>query len=270
MNGWVWFHVCYSCFFPTSSPARLSRDKQYCHMIRPEWRFPRRTCLLSWSRGWTSLSHQSEAWQPPPVTQHVEGFTLIIIRSHPPEDRLKLDQPQEETPQNHLHSHSGKTLMFLLAVCNVYLLHSDVIWQLQLWVEITGQWNPKMTTFCVLCVFVFSPHVFAVQLLAHGRLQTSRFFCFLSPSADLERPHLPEMAHLPDGRHGYFPQRLSTLSSWVTTCRVQLTLEAFPSETASDPGIATDGHSLPAEHVMPAKQKKCFRLDDVSLNLRFI
>lgn len=120
---------------------------------------------------------------------------------------------------------------------------------------ITGQWNPKMTMFCVLCVFVFPPHVFAVQLLAHRRVQTSRFFCFLSASADLERPHHLEMAHLPDGRHGYFPQRLPTLSSWVTTCRVQLTLEAFPSETASDPGIATDGHSLPAEHVMPAKQK---------------
>lgn len=133
---------------------------------------------------------------------------------------------------------------------------------------VTGQWNPKMTMFCVL-VFVFPPHV-SVQLLAHGRVQTSRVFCFLSRSADLERPHLLEMAHLPDGRHGYFPQRLPTLSSWVTTCRVQLTLEAFPSETASNRGIATDGHSLPAEHVMPAKQKKCFRLDDVSLNLHFI
>lgn len=105
-------------------------------MVRPEWRFPRHTRLLSRSRGWTSLSHQSEAWQPPPVTEHVEGFTPVIIRSHPPEDTLKLDQPQEETPQNHLRSHSGKMLMILLADCNVYLLHLDVIWQLQLSVEV--------------------------------------------------------------------------------------------------------------------------------------
>lgn len=120
-------------FPPTSSPGKLSRDKQYCHMIRPEWRSPpAHTRLLSRSRGWTSLSHQSEAWQPPPVTEHVEGFAPVIIRSHPPEDTLELDQAQVGTPQNHLHSHAGKMQMILLAVCNVYLLRLDVIWQLQL------------------------------------------------------------------------------------------------------------------------------------------
>lgn len=57
------------------------------------------------------------------------------------------------------------------------------------------------------------------------------------------------MAHLSDGRHGYFPQRLPALSSWVTTCRVQLTLEAFSPEMASNPGVATGSRSLPADHV---------------------
>lgn len=57
------------------------------------------------------------------------------------------------------------------------------------------------------------------------------------------------MAHLSDGRHGYFPQRLPALSSWVTTCRVQLTLEAFSPEMASNPGVAAGSRSLPAEHV---------------------
>lgn len=57
------------------------------------------------------------------------------------------------------------------------------------------------------------------------------------------------MAHLSNSRHGYFPQRVTALSSWVTTCRVQLTLEAFSPETTLNPGEATGSRSLPAEHV---------------------
>lgn len=182
MNAWAWFHVCYRCFLSRRPlPGDCQETNNIVTWSVPEWRPPRHTCLLSWSCGWTSLPHQWEAWQPPPVTEHVESFTPVIIRSHPPEDTLELDQSQEETPQNHLHSHSGKMPMILLAVCNVYLLHIDVIWQLRLWVEVffflTGRWNPTLC-FCVSPTRICCPTFSTRETLNQPFLLFSLPFCW--------------------------------------------------------------------------------------------
>lgn len=128
----------------------------------------------------------------------------------------------------------------------------------------TGQWNPKVTVLNSSACFLHpdlgstsTPHIFSAVYSTHEGIQGSCFLLLFGLVLLTPGDHAPlEMAHLSDGRHGYFPQRLPALSSWVTMCRVQLTLEAFPPEMASNPGVATGSCSLPAEHVRtPANWK---------------